>query len=80
VLILAYQDSSRRGAELFCARVRKMRPQGAWYAYCPEAEWPLFDACGPERGVDAGNPYAQGTYKPLRATQETHHESQDPPS
>ena len=41
--------------ELFVARLRKMRPQGAAY---PEDErlWPLFDACGPEREVGMGNP------------------------
>lgn len=43
------------GGELFCCRVRGMRPQGA--AYPPEVElWPLFDACGPERPCDGGNP------------------------
>jgi len=43
---------------LFCARKRKMRPQGACY---PEDEslWPLFDACGEEREIDIGNPYPQ---------------------
>ena len=50
------------GAELFCARVRKMRPQGAAYPKdCPEI-WPLFDACGPERQTDReafGNPKPQ---------------------
>ena len=44
--------------ELFCSRVRGMRPQGA--AYPKESElWPLFDACGPERPTDSkafGNP------------------------
>lgn len=40
---------------LFAARVRGMRPQGACYPPEPEL-WPLFDACGPERPVDAGNP------------------------
>lgn len=50
--------------ELFCCRVRKMRPQGACY---PEKEgfaalWPLFDACGPERETSLGNPYQPGSY------------------
>lgn len=62
-LAQAYQDSDKVGAELFCSRVRKERPQGAFYAYIPEEEWPLFDACGPEREVGPGNPYLQGTYK-----------------
>lgn len=44
--------------ELFCARVRKMRPQGA--AYPKDARlWPLFDACGPERIVALLNPKPQ---------------------
>lgn len=44
---------------LFAARVRKQRPQGA--AYPPNrALWPLFDACGPEREIDHGNPYPRG--------------------
>lgn len=44
---------------LFCARVRKLRPQGCCY---PENRdlWPLFDAAGPERVVDGGNPYPPG--------------------
>lgn len=42
--------------ELYAARVRQMRPQGA--AYPEEKElWPLFDACGPEREVGGGNPH-----------------------
>lgn len=40
---------------LFVARVRGMRPQGAAYP-SERALWPLFDACGPEREVDFGNP------------------------
>lgn len=38
-----------RAAELFCARVRKMRPQRPCYKAIPDALKPLFDACGPER-------------------------------
>ena len=47
---------------LFCARVRKMRPQGACY---PEdkAYWPLLDACGPKRETGLGNPHEPGVYK-----------------
>lgn len=41
---------------LFAARIRKMRPQGA--AYPPDKElWPLFDAAGPVREIGLGNPY-----------------------
>lgn len=43
-------------AELFCARVRGKRPQGAFYRNL-EPEWAvLFDACGPERQTGLGNP------------------------
>lgn len=45
------------GEMLFCCRIRKMRPQGAAYPKkCPDL-WPLFDACGPERKTDFGNPH-----------------------
>lgn len=43
------------GPLLFCARVRRMRPQGCCYPKEREL-WPLFDACGPKREVDLGNP------------------------
>lgn len=42
--------------ELFCARKRGMRPQGACYKHLPEVLWPLFDAAGPIREVDLLNP------------------------
>lgn len=44
------------GSLLFCCRVRKMRPQGAYYEYIPENLHSLFNACGPERTVQFGNP------------------------
>lgn len=45
---------------LYCARKRKMRPQGA--AYPDEKSlWPLFDACGPEREINMGNPKPRPT-------------------
>lgn len=47
------------GGDLFCARTRKFRPQGAAYPSKKEL-WPLFDACGPEREVGFGNPYPPG--------------------
>lgn len=46
-------------AELFAARVRKMRPQGATYTPNNKFMWPLYDACGPKRDTDKeafGNP------------------------
>jgi hypothetical protein len=40
-----------------------MRPQGAIYKYL-EGIAPLFDAAGPERSIDFGNPKdQQGIYK-----------------
>jgi hypothetical protein len=47
--------------ELFAARIRKMRPQGASYEMYPPVLWPLFDACGPERETGLGNPVKQPT-------------------
>lgn len=44
--------------DLFAARVRQMRPQGACYKHYDERLWPLFDACGPKREVGLGNPKA----------------------
>jgi hypothetical protein len=47
------------GAYLFCARVRKLRPQGAVYRRMDSSVWPLFDAVGPERELTMDNPKAQ---------------------
>lgn len=49
-------------SELFAARVRGMRPQGACYKGYPKDLWPLFDACGPERETGMGNPHAAEEY------------------
>lgn len=47
---------------LFCARVRGVRPQGAYYPHLDKETWPLFDACGPERTAGVvGNPLKQPT-------------------
>lgn len=43
--------------ELFVARKRGMRPQGACYKNIPEALWPLFNACGPARERNLFNPH-----------------------
>lgn len=50
------------GPSLFVCRMRKQRPQGAAYPK-EESLWPLFDACGPERKVELGNPYKPGQKK-----------------
>jgi hypothetical protein len=49
------------GIDLFVARLRGERPQGAAYP-TDQRLWPLFDACGPERKTGLGNPYAPGEY------------------
>ena len=66
-----YEDCKATDAEtgaiyapyLYCARVRGLRPQGACYPH-DRRFWPLFDACGPEREIDSGNPYPPGEYNP----------------
>lgn len=49
-------EAEEFGPELYCCRVRKMRPQGAYYQHLDKELWPLFDECGPERAVGIGNP------------------------
>lgn len=58
ILEQAYKDATYHGGALFCARVRGMRPQGAFYKHI-ESERALFDACGPERELSHTNPIAQ---------------------
>lgn len=53
---------------LFAARIRQHRPQGACYPDDRDL-WPLFDACGPERELGIGNPYAPGQYAEARKKQ-----------
>lgn len=54
----AITGSQRHADQVFCCRVRGMRPQGACYdeRYFPKPIWPLFDAAGPERKTGLGNP------------------------
>lgn len=42
--------------DLYAARIRGERPQGAAYPKERAATQALFDACGPEREVGLGNP------------------------
>ena len=42
---------------LFACRIRKMRPQGAFYKLIDKEAWSLFDSCGPERETGFGNPF-----------------------
>jgi hypothetical protein len=46
-------------ADLYSARKRKKRPQGAVYKNMPEEVQVLFNACGPERKTDIFNPKKQ---------------------
>lgn len=48
------------GPLLYCCRKRGMRPQGAFYNHFDKENWPLFDACGPERETGIGNPKKPG--------------------
>jgi len=54
-----HDDHKQFMGELFVARWRKMRPQGACYKSWPDHIKELFNACGPERSIDIGNPYTQ---------------------
>jgi hypothetical protein len=50
--------------QLYCARIRKMRPQGACYKTIEPQFWPLFDAAGEPREADRaafGNPVSQAS-------------------
>lgn len=50
------------GPDLYCARRRGERPQGAAYPK-DKRLWPLFDACGPKKNIQLGNPYEPGCYQ-----------------
>lgn len=52
-------DSPTTGALLYCARQRKMRPQGAYYALMSSEVWPLFNEAGPARELNMVNPKPQ---------------------
>lgn len=52
------------GGWLYCSRKRKQRPQGAAYSHIDTMVWDLFNEAGPERRVDAVNPYEIGDYHP----------------
>lgn len=59
----AYTDADLDGAILFVARVRGMRPQGAFYHLISPENLHFFNAAGPEREIDLGNPKnEQGEY------------------
>ena len=55
----ALKDSDEiYGCLLYCCRMRKMRPQGAYYKHIDKEFRPLFNACGSERETGLGNPEA----------------------
>jgi hypothetical protein len=60
---LAMKDAGEHayihGDGIYCARRRKMRPQGACYKRLPPAVAALYDACGPIRERDMLNPVSQ---------------------
>ena len=55
VLYVGKGASKYDSPSLFCCRVRKMRPQGAYYKYIDKEVWHIFDEAGPEREVGKGN-------------------------
>lgn len=64
--IIQALEESYDGEALWCARKRKMRPQGAYYKDMmsnssggKNNDRELFNACGPEREIDFGNPFDQ---------------------
>jgi len=61
ILQQAFKDAPDDGALLYCARQRKMRPQGACYKWIDKENWPLFDECGDVRPADFGNPQERPT-------------------
>jgi hypothetical protein len=64
ILEQSLKDDEFYGDILFCARVRKMRPQGAFYKSLDDNQKKLFNECGPEREIDLTNPYNDaGEYK-----------------
>ena len=42
-LLRINKNSGHYAHLLFCCRMRKMRPQGAYYQYIPSDIWPLFN-------------------------------------
>lgn len=56
---------SHNAKALFCARVRKQRPQGAMYEYLKPELAALFDACGPDP-VKSDDPFGYTTRRPYK--------------
>jgi len=56
VLRQSLEDYHDYGCILYACRMRKCRPQGAYYKYFDHDKWHLFHECGPERVTGLGNP------------------------
>ena len=55
--VQALGETNYWAPHLYCCRKMKMRPQGAAYPGVEDEKlWELFDACGPKREVEFGNP------------------------
>jgi len=57
-LVACFSESPKWGGELWVARKRKERPQGAVLKMMSAEERRLFDVCGPVKPVGLGNPVA----------------------
>jgi hypothetical protein len=64
VFVQACKDASEWGPELFCARVRGERPQGAVYKGMTPEQAAFFNACGPAREISLVNPRPNVPGKP----------------
>lgn len=69
------EDTQSYACDLYAARKRKMRPQGAAYPG-DKSLWPLFDACGPERETGLGNPYTPESYLAKKASKKAQYPEQ----
>ncbi len=56
---LGHSGNASDGVILFCARMRKLRPQGAYYKHISSGVWPLLNEVGPERQINMANPKVQ---------------------
>jgi len=66
----AHGESKFNGSLLWIARKREIRPQNALYGYIEDEDWPLFDACGPEREANLGCHGSTAGRKEYRANRE----------
>lgn len=62
---LVGQWDAADGFILWVARMRELRPQGAFYQAIDKRLWSLFDEAGPEREVGFGNPVDHAAEEPV---------------